>query len=179
VSKYVLPDGYLPLEAPLLRHPWSALRRRLLWATYVPVTVAGMLVLIGAISADPDRSWLVPLAFLPVTWALAVVAYFALGHTLVGPYLVLRSGALNRSTVALQSRAIIGWTLRETIFQRFSKRITVGVPTAAGSRHYQAPDAGMDQALAFIKGATPWLAEEFIEGGSASASCFGSTNAAH
>jgi len=191
VAKYVLPDGFDPLEARLLRHPVSALGRRLFWATNMPLLVAGLLVWLASIGSTAPDAWQFPLLFLPLTWILALVAYFSLGHTRVGPYIVVRSGAMARSTVALQNRAVIGWTLQQTLFQRLWKQITIGIPTAAGSRYYRAPDAGVDQALAFIKGATPWLAEEFIDGGSASASFvprtnldhpsggFGSRNAAH
>ncbi|MFF5084426.1 PH domain-containing protein [Actinoplanes sp. NPDC000266] len=158
IAARVLPDGRRPLEAELLPHPRGALRRRLGWAFSGPALICGALLLFGL----PGRLW--PLALLPITLALAVVAYRSLGHALEGPYLVVRRGALSRNTVALQHGAVIGWTLRQSILQRWGGRMTVGIATAAGERHYQAPDAGVDQALAFISGATPELAAQFIEG---------------
>jgi putative membrane protein len=163
VAKFVLPDGVHPLEAPLSRHPRSALRKRLVRATYEPLVVAGILAWLGATNAVPDWTWRIPVALLPAAWALGVVDYFTLGHTLVGPYLVVRSGAVGRSTLALQCRAVAGWTLHQTIFQRIGKRMTVGISTSAGARHYRAPDAGVNQALALIRGATPGFTEAFIE----------------
>jgi putative membrane protein len=163
VAKHVLPGDVEPLEAPLLQHPRSALRQRLMRATYVPAAVAGIMLWLGATGVWADWIWQIPLLFLPFTWVLGVIAYYSLGHTLVGDYLVVRSGVTGRATVALQTRAVAGWKLQQTIFQRVARRMTVGIPTAAGHRYYRAPDAGLDQALAFINGATPWLAAEFIE----------------
>jgi putative membrane protein len=163
VAEFVLPDGVRPLDAPLLRHPLTALRQRLIRATYEPLIVAGILAWLGATNALPDWTWRIPVALLPLTWALGVVDYRTLGHALAGPYLVVRSGAVGRSTLALQRRAVAGWTLHQTIFQRVGQRMTVGISTSAGARHYRAPDAGTQQALALISGATPAFTEEFIE----------------
>jgi putative membrane protein len=162
LAGHILPDGCRPLDAPLRRHPRGALVRRLLMACYVPAGAAAALAVFAATGALPGWVWPIPLALLPVTVPLAVVAYRSLGHTLTGPYLVLRRGALSRSTVALQRRAVIGWTVEQSIFQRWGGRATVGVATAAGSRYYMAPDAGMDQALALVRGADPELAEQFL-----------------
>jgi putative membrane protein len=159
----VLPDGHRPMEAELLRHPRGALIRRLGWATYGPALVSGALLLFVLSGALPRWVWPLPLALVPVTLALAVAAYRALGHAWAEPYLVIRRGAMNRHTVALQERAVIGWTLRQSILQRWGGRMTAGVSTAAGERHYQAPDAGVDQALAFIAAATPLLASRMLE----------------
>jgi putative membrane protein len=159
----VLPDGHQPMTAGLLRHPRGALIRRLGWATYGPGLVSAALLLFVLSGALPGWVWPLPLAVLPVTLALAVVAYRSLGHAWAEPYLVVRGGALNRHTVALQDRAVIGWTLRQSILQRWGDRITAGVSTAAGDRHYAVPDAGVDQALALVTAATPLLASAFLE----------------
>ncbi|XVU26889.1 PH domain-containing protein [Actinoplanes sp. CA-054009] len=160
IAARVLPEGRRPLEAELLPHPVGALRRRLGWAVSGPVLASIALFFFGG------GLW--PLALLPITLPLAVVAYRSLGHALEGPYLVVRRGALSRHTVALQRGAVIGWTVRQSILQRWGGRMTVGIATAAGERHYRLPDAGVEQALAFISGATPELAAQFLrEGGGA------------
>lgn len=159
----VLPDGHRPMVARLLRHPRGALIRRLGWAAYGPVLLSGALVLFVVSGALPGWVWPLPLALLPLTLPLAVVAYRSLGHAWAEPYLVIRRGALNRQTVALQERAVIGWTLRQSILQRRGDRMTAGVSTAAGDRHYQVLDAGVDQALAFVTAATPVLASRIVE----------------
>lgn len=160
VAARILADGHRPLETVLLRHPRGALVRRIGWALWVPALGSATLALFVLSGALPGWTWPLPLALIPVTVPLAVVAYRSLGHALAGPYLVVRGGATQRHTVALQRRAVIGWTLRQSMFQRWGGRMTVGVATAAGARHYEAPDAGVDQAIAFIRGATPELAAE-------------------
>jgi putative membrane protein len=163
VARYVLPGDVNPLTVPLARHPLSALRQRLVRASYEPLIVAAVLYWLGATNVLPAHAWRIPVLLLPLAWTLAVIDYRTLGHTLTGPYLVVRSGAVGRSTLALQTRAVAGWTLHQTIFQRVARRMTVGISTSAGARHYRAPDAGTQQALALIRGATPAFTEEFIE----------------
>ncbi|MBG0562251.1 PH domain-containing protein [Actinoplanes aureus] len=158
----ILPDGSRPLEAALRRHPRGALIRRLGWAVYGPVLAAGALLLYGWSGAIPDWVWPLPLVLLPLTLPAAVVAYLSLGHAVTGDYLVVRGGVLNRRTVALQRRAVIGWTFEQSILQRWGGRMSVGVATAAGSRYYTVPDASVEQALGFAVEATPELARRFI-----------------
>ncbi|MBP2334939.1 putative membrane protein [Saccharothrix coeruleofusca] len=162
VAARVLTGEPSPLEAPLRRHPRGALTRRLVWAACGPAVVTGVLFWLGRTDVLPDRAWLVGVGAWPVTLFAAVFSYLALGHALSGSYLVVRRGAVNRSTVALQHRAVIGWTLRQSIPQRLGRRVTVRIPTPAGERHYVLPDASTRQALAFVKGSTPQLAAQFI-----------------
>ncbi|MGC7102066.1 PH domain-containing protein [Amycolatopsis lurida] len=164
VADEVLPGDHVqPLDIPLRKHPFSALTRRLFWAVWAPGLLAGLLAWLGATGALPDRAWWFAIALLPATLPLAVVAYLALGHGIAGPYLVVRGGVVARSTVVLQHQAVIGWSLRQTVFQRLRGRMSVGIPTAAGERYYRASDAGKDQALTFVKEVTPALADQFID----------------
>ena len=158
VAARILADDHRPLETALRRHPRGALRRRIGWALWGPALASAVVALFVLSGALPGWAWPLPLALVPVTVPLAVVAYRSLGHAIAGPYLVVRSGATQRHTVALQRRAVIGWTLRQSVFQRWGGRMTVGIATAAGARHYEAYDAGADQAIAFVRGATPELA---------------------
>jgi putative membrane protein len=161
----ILPDGHRPLEATLRRHPRGALVRRLGWAVWWPALLAGALLLFAVSGALPY--WVVPLPFalVPPGLLLAVAAYRALGHANAAPYLVVRRGPLTRSTVALQDRAVIGWTFQQSVFQRRGNRIDVGIATAAGERAYHGYDMGVDQALTFALSATPDLAAQFLEPG--------------
>lgn len=158
----ILPDGEQPMTVPLGRHPRGALTRRLIWALWGPALACGVLFLFGRSGAVPDWWWRWPPVVLPVTLILGLAGYLALGHALAGPYLVIRHGSLNRHTVALQKRAVIGWSVQQSILQRRGGRMTIGIATAAGDRYYRAPDAGVQQALAFITDATPELAAQFI-----------------
>jgi putative membrane protein len=150
VAARILPDGERPLEAALRRHPRGALIRRLGWALY------------PLVAASAATRSLLPLAALPLTLALAVAAYRSLGHAVAGPYVVVRRGAVNRNTVALQRGAVIGWTVRQSLLQRWGDRMTVGIPTAAGERYYQAPDVSVEQALTLILQVSPESAAQFI-----------------
>ncbi|RSM59818.1 hypothetical protein DMB66_26585 [Actinoplanes sp. ATCC 53533] len=165
----ILPDGSRPLETALHRHPRGALVRRLGWAVYGPALASGALLLFGLAGALPDWVWPLPLTLVPLTLPAAVVAYRSLGHGLAGRYLVVRRGVLRRRTVALQRRAVIGWTFEQSILQRWGGRMTVGVATAAGGRYYTAPDMSVEQALAFVAGATPELARPLATPGSGTA----------
>ncbi|MBO3743828.1 PH domain-containing protein [Actinoplanes flavus] len=158
----ILPDGARPLEAALTRHPRGALTRRLGAAVYGPALVSAAMLVFTLTGVLPGWWWLLPLALIPAAIPLAVVAYRSLGHAVDGAYLVVRRGIRHRRTVALQRRAVIGWTVQQSIFQRWGGRMTVGVATAAGERHYESPDMSEEQALTFITKATPDLAAAFV-----------------
>ncbi|MET8049800.1 PH domain-containing protein [Streptosporangium sp. NPDC005286] len=162
VAILVLGDEHRPLEAALRAHPRAALYRRLIWAVYMPGIVAGLLAWLGATGAVPGRIWLVLVALMPVTCLLAFVAYRSLGHTLAGPYLVMRSGVVRRNTVVLQCRGVIGWTFSQSLLQRALGLMTIRVSTAAGARSYEIPDVAADQAVTFAHGGTPELVSEFL-----------------
>jgi putative membrane protein len=163
LARHILPEGSRPLETGLRRHPRGALLRRLGMAVYEPAVLAGLLVLFCLTGALPDWVWPLPLLLIPLTVPLAVVAYRSLGHAIAGVYVVVRRGAFSRHTVALQRRAVIGWTVEQSILQRWGGRMTVGVATAAGNRHYNSPDMSTEQALEFIEEATPRLAAAVLE----------------
>jgi putative membrane protein len=151
LAGHIMPDGERPLDAPLAPHPRAALGRRLFWAVLYPVLAAAALLVFGA-----PGWWL--LLLIPLTLPYAVAAYRSLGHAVTDRYLLLRSGVLSRRSVALQQRAVIGWTFEQSFFQRRRGLITVKVATAAGARSYEIPDCGTDQALALVGAATPALA---------------------
>jgi putative membrane protein len=163
VARLVLDDGHHPLEAPLRAHPAAALYRRCVWAVLVPLCAAGLLAWLGATGAVAGWSWLVAVALVPVAGGLAVLAHRALGHALVGPYIVMRSGVSRRSTSALQGRAVVGWTISRSPLQRLLGLATVGVATAAGQRFYRAPDIQIAAAVAFVNESTPGWLDAFLE----------------
>ncbi|MEK8142616.1 PH domain-containing protein [Streptomyces sp. M10(2022)] len=103
--------------------------------------------------------------FVPVAVLLALDAYRGLGHTLSGDYLVTRSGTVRRSTAALERAGVIGWTVRQSYFQRRAGLIGVTATTAAGAGAYTVYDADESEGLAFAAGAVPGLLEPFLERG--------------
>ncbi|MFJ2894493.1 PH domain-containing protein [Streptomyces sp. NPDC087218] len=165
VAAEVLREAASPTGAPLVRHPVAARGRRLrraLWAVLVPVAV---LALLGAL-LTPVLLWtaLACAALgLPVGLLLARDAYHGLGHAVSGDYLVVRSGTVRRSTAALERAGVIGWTIRQTYFQRRAGVLSVTATTAAGSGAYTAHDVDRSEGLDFAAGAVPGLLEPFLE----------------
>src|SRR5699024_2228168 len=151
-----------PFEAALTKHPRAALRRRLWWATGSTLLIAAVLSLL-IIEDAIGAVWLWwPAVFWPLALGGAVVAYRALGHTITGRYVVLRSGLMNRSTDAVQRDAVSTVVIRESLFQRRLGLQTVSAMSAAGYGSYAALDMDAKQALAFASQAAPGILDEFL-----------------
>ncbi|MFC8509286.1 PH domain-containing protein [Streptomyces sp. NPDC057411] len=165
VAAQVLRETEPPTGAPLAAHPRAALRRRTGWALWAGLGPAAVLAVLGArltpvlgYAAAVLAAVLTPLALL-----LARDAYRNLGHGVSGAYLVTRSGTLRRSTVALQRAGVIGWTVKQSWFQRRAGVLTLSATTAAGEGAYAVYDAGESQGLAFAAEAVPDLLTPFLE----------------
>ncbi|NIJ12857.1 putative membrane protein [Saccharomonospora amisosensis] len=166
VAAVVLRESASPTESVrLLAHPIAARGRRVRWALLAVAAVVVPLLVVG-LTAVPV---LVPLAgicaavLVPVALAVAFDAYRNLGHGLAGDYLVTRSGALRRSTVALRRRGIIGWTATQSIFQRRKGLLTLTATTAAGAGAYSIYDIGQAEGLEFAEAAVGELFGPFLE----------------
>lgn len=143
-------------RATLHRHPRAALRRRLFRA------VAPALVVAAAVGAFDARAGLVAgLLLLPAAVLLAVDRYRGLGHALTGRHLVTRTAGLRRRTVALQNEGVIGWTFRQTVFQRRAGLVTTVAVTAAGRGGYPVLDAAAADAVALADAVTPGVLTPF------------------
>lgn len=178
VAAAVLREGTTPISAARLTvHPRAALTRRLRWALSpvvagvallaVPDVLVGTVIdgviddaLGGMLSALP---WIFAVIAAPVAIGLARDAYRNLGHGLSGGYLVARRGALRRSTVALQRSGVIGWTIRQSIFQRRAGVLTLSATTAAGRGAYPIPDVDAGEGLSFADEAVPGLLTPFLQ----------------
>ncbi len=88
---------------------------------------------------------------------LAEDRYRSLGHDLVGPFLVARSGSLVRRRVAVDVDGVIGWTMRRTLFQRRQGLTTLTAATAAGRQGYRIIDVELSEAEAIITACSPGL----------------------
>ncbi len=130
------------------------------------VVLAGELPLIvlGVLVTDVlvHLAWMTAVVAVPVAIALALDAYRSLGHSLHGAFLVARGGSLRRSTVALQRRGIIGWTVRQSVFQRRAGLVTVRATTAAGAGAYAIRDVGTGTGLDVADAAVPGLLAPFL-----------------
>jgi putative membrane protein len=149
----------------LTAHPTAARGRRLRWALATVAVFETPLVVLGVLLTDVllHIAWISAVVLVPVAVVLALDAYRSLGHGITGGYLVTRSGTVRRSTVALQRRGIIGWSVRQSRFQRRAGLVTVWATTAAGVGAYAIHDAGTSTGLAVAETAVPELLTPFLE----------------
>ncbi|WP_411084215.1 PH domain-containing protein [Streptomyces sp. cmx-18-6] len=165
VAADVLREAVTPTGAALTRHPRAARGRRLRWALAAALAPILLLAVLGAL-LTPVLLWIAlgcAAVFPPLAAALAVDAYRNLGHALSGRYLVTRSGTFRRSTAALERAGVIGWTVKQSYFQRRAGLLTLTATTAAGGGAYSAYDTGAAEGLAFAAEAVPGLLEPFLE----------------
>lgn len=165
VAARVLREPEPPTGAPLAAHPRAARSRRLrraLWGVLGPVAVLALLGLF----LTPVLLYVAAgcaVVLTPVAVLFALDAYRGLGHGVSGAYLVTRSGTVRRATVALQRSGVIGWTVRQSYFQRRAGVLTLTATTAAGAGAYDILDAGRSQGLTFAAEAVPDLLTPFLE----------------
>jgi putative membrane protein len=148
--------------APLRRHPRAALQRRL---TRALLPTAALVVIAFAVGVTVPVRWLGPasLALLPVAVLLALDRYRNLGHQLTARYLVTRHGSVQRRTIALQRAGVIGWTFRQSVFQRRAGLVEVVAVTAAGAGGYTVLDVSAPDGVALADATTPHLLTPFLQ----------------
>ncbi|ANN16310.1 hypothetical protein SD37_12060 [Amycolatopsis orientalis] len=166
IAAAVLREPVSPTEAVRLTgHPRAARGRLLRWwigsvvlllavFAILGFLLTGVLLVIGAALG---------VVLLPVSVLLALDAYRNLGHGITGRYLVGRHGTVRRSTFALERDGVIGWTVKQSIFQRRKGLLTVVATTAAGAGAYSVYDAGEEQGLLFAEESVPELLTPFLE----------------
>ncbi|MDX3591101.1 PH domain-containing protein [Streptomyces sp. ID03-2B] len=165
VAADVLREADTPTGAALNPHPRAARGRRLRWSLAAVLGPVLVLTLLGAL-LTPVLLWIAlgcAVVAVPVAVVLALDAYRALGHTLSGRYLVTRSGTVRRSTAALERAGVIGWTVKQSVFQRRAGLLTITATTAAGGGAYTAYDTDAAEGLTFAAEAVPGLLEPFLE----------------
>ncbi|BBY87098.1 membrane protein [Mycolicibacterium tokaiense] len=150
----VLGDG-TPVQVPLRRHGPAAARRR--WTR--ALTVPAVLAVAAAVAGVPAWVWLVLAALTVVSALLAADRVRALGHWVDGRWLVSRSGSVERRRDCIAVAGIIGWTVRQSVFQRRARVATLVAATAAGTKRYVLIDVPADQAWAVAAAASPWVAD--------------------
>lgn len=149
------------LDEPLHGHGPAAARRRWtrgLGPAVLPATGAGALVALGEASA-----WVLAPTALVVVAAAALAAdrARALGHRLAGRHLVSRSGSLARRRDVLATDHVIGWTFRDTWFQRRAGLVTLVATTAGGRQAVTVLDVPLDRATGLAGAAVPGLVDQF------------------
>ncbi|MFE4533882.1 PH domain-containing protein [Streptomyces scopuliridis] len=166
VAAQVLREPVSPTNSvTLLPHPRAARGRRLRWAVAYALLPVVILAVLGLLLTDVllTVAAVCAVILLPVAVLFALDAYRNLGHGLSGGYLVARSGTLRRTTVALQRGGVIGWTVKQSYFQRRAGLVTLTATTAAGEGGYHVYDAARGEGLAFADEAVPGLLAPFLE----------------
>ncbi|MFE4369845.1 PH domain-containing protein [Streptomyces sp. NPDC056835] len=166
VAAQVLREPVSPTSSvTLIPHPRAARGRRLRWSVAYALVPVAILTVLGLLLTDVLLfiAALCAVILLPVAVLLALDAYRNLGHGLSGGYLVARSGTVRRATVALQRDGVIGWTIKQSYFQRRAGLLTLTATTAAGEGAYHVYDAARGEGLSFADEAVPGLLAPFLE----------------
>jgi putative membrane protein len=141
---------------PLVAHPPAARRRRIVRATLAGLAVTGAGV---AATAVAGWWWLLAVGLVLVVLGvpLGLGRYAALGHATGPASFSVRSGWLVREQAMLQRRAVVGWQVRQSFFQRRNGLATVLACVGAGRGGYAAIDMAAAEVAAFTVAASePW-----------------------
>ncbi|MGW5705421.1 PH domain-containing protein, partial [Amycolatopsis japonica] len=160
IAAAVLREPVSPTEAVRLTgHPRAARGRLLRWWIGSVVVLLAIFAILGFLLTDVLLviGAALGVVLLPASVLLALDAYRNLGHGITGRYLVGRHGTVRRSTFALERDGVIGWTVKQSIFQRRKGLLTVVATTAAGAGAYSVYDAGEEQGLLFAEESVPEL----------------------
>ncbi|MFI5559420.1 PH domain-containing protein [Amycolatopsis japonica] len=166
VAAAVLREPVSPTEAVRLTgHPRAARGRLLRWWIGSVVVLLAIFAILGFLLTDVLLviGAALGVVLLPASVLLALDAYRNLGHGITGRYLVGRHGTVRRSTFALEREGVIGWTVKQSIFQRRKGLLTVVATTAAGAGAYSVYDAGEEQGLLFAEESVPELLTPFLD----------------
>lgn len=138
---------------PLRPHPPAARRRRLGRAV-----APGLLVLVaGVVLLAVPGWWPVLLAGAVLTLLGVPVGlgrYASLGHATGERTFAVRSGWFAREHAVLQRRAVVGWKVRQSFFQRRAGLATVHACVGAGRGGYAAVDLAAGDVAAFTAAAS-------------------------
>jgi putative membrane protein len=147
------------VTGPVRAHGATATRRRWTRALVLPAVVALGLAVAGAVVPIPPWAWILVAALALCCALLAVDRARALGHRVDERWLVARAGSLERRRDCIAAAGIIGWTVRQTFFQRRAGVATLIAATAAGVKRYRVIDVPAELGWEIAATASPWVAQ--------------------
>ena len=147
------------VTGPLRAHGPGAARRRWTRALSGPAVLAIGLVIAAVTVGVPGWVWPAWVVLTLGCVFLAADRVRALGHRVDRGWLVARQGSVERRRDCIETAGIIGWTVRQTFFQRRARVATLVAATAAGAKQYRVIDVPADAAWAVAAEASPWVAE--------------------
>jgi putative membrane protein len=113
----------------------------------------------GATVGVPGWVWPLWAALAVCCALLAADRVRSLGHRVERGWLVTRSGSAERRRHCIDTAGIVGWTVRQTFFQRRARVATLVAATAAGTKHYRVVDVPVDMAWSVAGQASSWVAD--------------------
>jgi putative membrane protein len=143
---------------PLRGHGRAATRRRWTRALALPAVAAVALLFSKVVVSVPVWTWVGWSVVTAICIFLAVDRSRSLGHRVDEQWLVARAGSLERQRDCIACAGIVGWTLRQTFFQRRAGVATLIAATAAGRKRYQLLDVPAESAWSVAAAASPWVA---------------------
>jgi putative membrane protein len=147
------------VSGELRRHGPAATRRRWTRALTLPALLAVGLATTAFVAAVPPWAWVLCGVVTVAGVFLAADRSRALGHRVGDGWLVARSGSLDRRRDCLAAAGIIGWTARQTLFQRRAGVATLIAATPAGVKGYRVLDVPAELAWSVAAAASPWVAD--------------------
>jgi putative membrane protein len=149
------------VTGPLRGHGPRAATRRWTRALGLPVLTGAVLAALTVLGTSVVPLWLWTAWVALTAWCVLLAAdrIAALGHRVDGRWLVMRAGSVERRRDCLATAGIIGWTVRQSPFQRRARVATLVAATAAGVKRYPLIDVPEDQAWAVAAQASPWVAD--------------------
>lgn len=139
----------------LVGHGPAAARRRWTRALALPALVGAAMLVV----AVPVWVWVLWALLVGCAGLLAADRARSLGHLVRDGWLVAGTGSLERRRDHLETAGIIGWTVRQTYFQRRAGVATLIAATAAGEKRYAVMDVPAAQAWSVAAAASPWVAD--------------------
>ncbi|MCV7416752.1 PH domain-containing protein [Mycolicibacterium litorale] len=152
-------DGEEEVNGPLRGHGAAAARRRWARGLALPALAGAVLAAVSVVGTLPIWVWLPWAALTACCALLAADRVRALGHRVGNGWLVARAGSVERRRDCVAGAGIIGWTVRQTFFQRRAGVATLIAATAAGEKAYRVLDVPADLAWSIAAGASPWVGQ--------------------
>jgi len=146
------------VTGPLRRHGPAATRRRWTRALLLPAA-AGVGLAVAAVFVDvPLWGWPAWAATTVVAALLAADRVRALGHRVDAHWLSARTGSWEQRRYCIETAGVVGWTVRQSWFQRRAGVATLIAATAAGVKAYRVIDVPAEWAWSVAAQASPWVA---------------------
>ncbi|GAC66686.1 PH domain-containing protein [Gordonia soli] len=152
------------LTTELTRHSAGARRRRLTRGAIGGVVV----IVVAAVAVVGPLTWpwlIVGAVGLVVSTGFGLVRYQHLGHALTDRSVVVATPQVARHRYVIERSGVIGWSTRQSVFQRRQGVETLVLATAAGSEGYALIDMEPATSVALAARVTPDLIAPFVETG--------------